>query len=124
MEFSIANVDPTKETIAASGKEKFDQMKDWPKRPFRKYQCNKYSSQFFISQNHKKVNCDAAQCNSWSNKNCDHKMCRKCCMILQAESGKVSACKTKEYRPIPLAPRVGGNVEGEGGGRREDDASG
>ena len=29
MEFSIYNIDPTKGTIAASGKEKFDQMKDW-----------------------------------------------------------------------------------------------
>ena len=60
VEFSIANVYPTKETIAASGKEKFGQMKDWPKRPFRKYQCNKYSSHFVISQKHKKVNCTAA----------------------------------------------------------------
>ena len=37
-------------------------------------------------------------------------------MNLQAESGKVSACKIKEHRPIPLALRAGGNVEGEGGG--------
>ena len=45
-------------------------------------------------------------------------------MNLQAESGKVSACKIKEHRPIPLAPRVGGNGERKGGGQREDDASG
>ena len=45
-------------------------------------------------------------------------------MNLQAESGKVSACKIKEHRPIPLALRVGGNTEGDGGRRREDDASG
>ena len=45
-------------------------------------------------------------------------------MNLQAEIGKFSACKIKEHRPIPLAPRVGGNSEGEGVGRREDDASG
>ena len=45
-------------------------------------------------------------------------------MNLQAESGKVSACKRKEHRLIPLAPCVGRNAEGEGGGRREDDASG
>ena len=45
-------------------------------------------------------------------------------MILQAASGKVSACKSKEHRPIPLALRVSGNGKGECGGRREDDASG
>ena len=33
-------------------------------------------------------------------------------MNLQADSGKVSACKIKEHQPIPLAPRVGGNAEG------------
>ena len=45
-------------------------------------------------------------------------------MNLQAESGKVSACKIKEHRPITLDLRVGGNAEGGGGGKREDDASG
>ena len=45
-------------------------------------------------------------------------------MILQDESGKVSACKTKEHQPITLAPRVGGNAEGGVGGIRKDEASG
>ena len=45
-------------------------------------------------------------------------------MTLQADSGKVSACKTKEHRMILLAPRVDGKAEGEGGERRQDDASG
>ena len=44
-------------------------------------------------------------------------------MNLQTERGKVSACKIKEHRPIPMDPRVGGNAEGEGGRKREDDAS-
>ena len=123
MKLSISNIDPTKVTIAASGKEKLDQMKDWHEIPFREYQCNKHSSHFFIFKKHKKANYAAAQCNSWSNKNCGNKMCSKCCMILQTESGKVSACKTKEHQPIHLAQRVGGNSKGEGVGQREDDAS-
>ena len=45
-------------------------------------------------------------------------------MNLQAESGKFSACKIKEHRPITLALCVGGNDEGEGGGQREDDTIG
>ena len=45
-------------------------------------------------------------------------------MILQAASGKVSACKSKEHQTIPLDPRVGGNGERKGGGQREDYASG
>ena len=61
MEFSIANIDPTKGTVAASGKDKFDQMKDWPEIPFHNYQRDKHSSHFVISKKHKKVNYDAAQ---------------------------------------------------------------
>ena len=33
VEFFIANIDPTKGTIAASGKEKFDQTKEFPESP-------------------------------------------------------------------------------------------
>ena len=33
VELSIANIDPKKGTIAASGKEKFDQTKEFPESP-------------------------------------------------------------------------------------------
>ena len=51
VEFSIANIEPTKGTIAASVKDKFDQMKDSTERPFHEYQCSKYSNNCVASSN-------------------------------------------------------------------------
>ena len=36
--FSLGSIDFTQGTIAVSGKEKFDQLKDWPNSPFHEYQ--------------------------------------------------------------------------------------
>ena len=61
VEFSISNIDPTKGNIAASGKEKFEKMKEWLEIPLHECQCIKHSSHFVISKKHKNMNCAAAQ---------------------------------------------------------------
>ena len=91
VEFSTANIDPTKGTIATSGKEKLDRMKVWPENPFYEYQCNKQSSHFVISKKHKNVTCAAAGCDSWSNTKCGHNICKKCCVKIQTKGCKLPA---------------------------------
>ena len=123
VEFSITNIDPTKGTIATSKKEKFGQMKDWAESSFHEYQYNKHSSHFVIAKKHKKINCTTAGCSYWVNKNCGHKMCKKCCMKLQAESGKLSVCKIKEHQLTEPAPRMCDDTEWEGSGQEEGDGN-
>ena len=60
--FSLGNISFTKGTIAASGKEKFDQMKNWPESPFHEYQCKKEGNHFVLAKNHKKVSCATDGC--------------------------------------------------------------
>ena len=51
LKFSLANIDPSNgTTIAASQNEKFDKMREWPKSPFREYQCNKRSAYFVTAK--------------------------------------------------------------------------
>ena len=98
IQFILGNIDFTQGTVAVSGKDKFDLMKNWPNSPFHEYQCNKAGNHFVIAKKHKKVNCASEGCNRWANKNCGHKMCKKCCMELQRKSMKSSACTHAEHR--------------------------
>ena len=98
IQFILGNIDFTQGTVAVSGKDKFDLMKNWPNSPFHEYQCNKAGNHFVIAKKHKKVNCASEGCNRWANKNCGHKMCKKCCMELQRKSMKSSACTTADHR--------------------------
>ena len=77
----------------------------------------------FSLQKHTKLNCVAAGCNSWANKNCGHNMCKKCCINLQAESSKISTCKIKEHWLTKTTPRMGGDAKGEGSGQEEGDGN-
>ena len=77
---------------------KSDLTKNWPNSPFHEYQCNKVGNHFVIEKKHMKVNCASEGCNRWTNKNCGHKMCKKCCMELQWKSMKSSACSTADRR--------------------------
>ena len=111
VDFSLANIDATSETIAATGKDNFDAMKVWEEYRFHEYQCNKCSTHFIIAKNHVKVNCAVEGCTAWSNKNCGHKMCKKCCVKHVAASGKESSCTIKEHKaPAPLSA-VGDDTE-------------
>ena len=86
-------------------------MKGWDESPFHEYQCNKCSTHFVIAKKHVKVNCAAEGCTAWSNKNCGHKMCKKCCVKLVSSSRKESACKIKEHKVRPPLPAVGDDAE-------------
>ena len=86
--FSLGNISFTKGTITASGKEKFDQMKNWPESPFHEYQCKKEGNHFVLAKKYEKVSCATDGCLRWANKNCGHKMCKKCCMEVQKKSLK------------------------------------
>ena len=99
--YTFGTIDVTHGTIAVSGKEKFDQMKDWVDSPFHEYQCNKEGGHFIIAKKHKKVNCAAKDCNKWANKNCGHGMCKKCCVELQQKSNKKSACTLLKQHRLP-----------------------
>ena len=98
IQFTLGNIDFTQGTIAVSGKDKFDQMKNWSSSSFHEYQCNKVENHFVIAKQHKKVNCASEGCDKWANKNCGHEMCKKCCMKLQRKSMKSSACSAAAHR--------------------------
>ena len=98
VKFDFANIDFTEGSIAVSGKEKFDQMKDWMSNPFCEYQCNKENTHFVIAKKHAKVTCVTEGCARAANKNCGNHMCKKCCIKMQTESNKKSACTLKDHR--------------------------
>ena len=118
--FSLGDIDITKGTIAASGKEKVDEMKSWSESPFHKYQCNKEGSHYVLAKKHKKVSCAAEGCNKSANRRCGHKMCKSCCAKNQRQSGKQSACKLKEHR---LETPDGSEKEGTGRGSGDGDGT-
>ena len=101
LKFSIDNIDPMIGTIASSQKEKMDRMEDWMDNPFKEYKCKKCRSYFVIVKKHNKTVCSAEGCTSGANKNCGHKMCKKCCVKHVNASGKKSACKLKSHKATP-----------------------
>ena len=114
--YSLGDIDFTRGTIALSGKEKFDDMKEWPDSPFHEYQCNKQGNHFVITKKHKKIQCVAEGCDSWANKSCGHKMCKKCCMELQRKSNKKSACTYKGHR-LPKVDSAENESDKDGNGK-------
>ena len=112
--YVIGDIDFTKGSIALSGKEKFDLMREWPESPFHEYRCTKEGNHFVIAKRHKKISCAAEGCNSWANASCGHKMCKKCRMKKQQASQKLSACKYKGHRLPVTDLAVTSEKEGDG----------
>ena len=55
--FDIDGIDLARGTIAASGKEDFDRLKDGIGSLFHDYQCNKKDTHYILANKHKKVSC-------------------------------------------------------------------
>lgn len=110
LSFSLGNIDPTKGTIAASQKEKFDKMKDWVDSPFHEYQCNKCRTYFVVAKKHQKVACTVCSTER-ANTKCSYNACKGCCVKHVSGGSDVSACKVKDHAQAAKAKELEMDVE-------------
>ena len=104
LKYSFGSIDPTKGTLAASHKEKFDKMANWVDSPFHEYKCNTCRKRvsptvtvksYVLKKRHDRVKCIDCMA-AWANIQCSHKRCKKCCIKFTTE-GTGDVCKVKTH---------------------------